>query len=689
MPIATNPQTGETVYLADDGSWQKAQTAVNPQTKELLAHDGKDWVKVPAQSKGVLGYIDDAVRSIASGVTFGYADELAAKANSMFGSGTYEENLAKEQARNAQIPLGIKVPGEIAGAVGATVASAPITGPAAAAAGLARLPGYVRAILGGGAAGALYGSGEADPGNRMAGAAQGGVIGAGAAGLSIPIAAGVQKLAQPIGDLIRGVRDPEAEAARRVVTGLQRDMRNGDAGLSPAEFVGAHQAGQPVTIMDIGGETTRAMARDAANKNPEARAILNRTIDDRFEGQGGRITGWLGQRFNYPDAFAQQQALDHVERVVNRAAYNNAYRAGDRPLWSPELERLAGSPAVQDALRSAVTTGKDRAITQGFGGFRSPFQVTQDGQLLFNRGPNGVPTYPNLQFWDATRRDLSTAAAVARRRGADDTASVLGNLARNLNAELDRLVPAYQRARQGASQFFGAENALEAGQRFVTQDFAIPQTRQALARMSPAERQLFQDGFVSRLIESIDRAPDRRNVVGMIGASPAARQKLEVALGPQRARELEAYLHVEAIMDRSRGAVQGNSTTTRQLIEGGLVGAGGYGVSTGDYDPRSLLTAAFVGGAIRGGGQRIAQRIDQNVARRVADLLTSNDIRQLNMGLQIVTSRPVFLQALRNANAGAVPISAGVSSQTSKLPVPQIPASRAEDQPGAPRPPGQ
>ena len=34
MPIAVNPETGEYRYLAEDGEWRPAQTAVHPQTKE-------------------------------------------------------------------------------------------------------------------------------------------------------------------------------------------------------------------------------------------------------------------------------------------------------------------------------------------------------------------------------------------------------------------------------------------------------------------------------------------------------------------------------------------------------------------------------------------------------------------------------------------------------------------------------
>src|SRR5437868_1048668 len=52
MPLAINPQDGKAVYLTDQGSWEPAQTAVNPQTKETMAFDGKAWSALPMPSVG-------------------------------------------------------------------------------------------------------------------------------------------------------------------------------------------------------------------------------------------------------------------------------------------------------------------------------------------------------------------------------------------------------------------------------------------------------------------------------------------------------------------------------------------------------------------------------------------------------------------------------------------------------------
>src|SRR5690606_34776355 len=80
------------------------------------------------ESKGSFGGrllrgVDDAVRSIASGMTFWRADEAAAGMSALTGiggqggGGGYEANLAAERARDKPIPPEIAIPGQIAGGV--------------------------------------------------------------------------------------------------------------------------------------------------------------------------------------------------------------------------------------------------------------------------------------------------------------------------------------------------------------------------------------------------------------------------------------------------------------------------------------------------------------------------------------------------------------------------------------------
>jgi hypothetical protein len=505
----------------------------------------------------------------------------------------------------------------------------------------------------------------------------GGVIG----GAAPPVVEGAIQLGRaataPVINAARGAINPEAEAARRTATALARDIQNDPNAISrltPQEFSASVQNGGPATILDIGGETTKALARSAANTSPEGRQVLNQAINDRYEGQSGRLIEWLRNTFHFPNADAQQQAIEQTARTTNRAAYARAYRDGADGVWSPELERLAGSDAVTGAMQRAASKARDESIIGGYGAM-NPRVTFRNGILEFQRGRNGMPLYPDLQYWDLVRRELSDAAQNAGRGTSE--ARRLNSFATSLNAELDRLVPSYQRARQGAAGFFGAENALEAGQNFVTQNFGAAETRRALARMTPQERQLFQDGFVSRYIETLERTGDRRNVLNQIASSPAAREKLNIALGGQRAAELEAGLRVEGIIDLARGAVQGNSTTARQLAELGLAGGTGATGIAGVYnqDPQTMTLAAVSAALLAG-----RRGIDTRVARHVANLLVSDNPRQLMQGIRLVARNERFMDNLRVADRKIASVG---SAETPKgiLPIQSISGSRAEDQP--------
>lgn len=693
-----------------DGPW--ATYSAPPQLVEGQNGGPKRLIMDMSNSAPDRGAVDAAARGVAQGFTANFGDEIRglveasgvnpndpASLSALIGGALkywsgdpeakkrYDEAVKRERSLNKtaeeQHPVASTV-GTIGGAlvlpVGAGAGAASLGGRIAAGAGTGALLG--------GVAGAGEGQGAVDTAARaITGAGIGGALGGAAPAVIEGVARGARALATPIANTIRGIRDPEGEAARRVVTALERDIAADPAAvgrLTPGEFAGSVQSGGPAVLADIGGDTTRALARSAANTSPEGRAVLNRAIDERFEGQTGRVTDWLRGTFNYPDAAAQAGALADTARNVNRANYARAMREGDREIFSPELDRLMGSPAVVEAMRRAATSGQDRAITQGLGAMRQGVTV-ENGVVRFTRGPSGTPTYPNLAFWDATKKELDDAANAAGRAGRNGEAGVVGDLARTLRTELDRAVPSYQTARAGAAHFFDAENALEAGQNFVGKNMTSAEARRALAQMTSTERQLFQDGFVSRFTDQLNQVGDRRSILNQIAASPAAREKLNIALGPQRAAELEAGLRVEGIMDLARNAVQGNSTTARQLAELGLAG-GAYGFSGGGLnpftDPGAVANAALVYGAARG-----RNAINERLSRRVAEMLVSNDPRTITRGVQMIARNQTLFNALRRADQGLARVGAEQAPAVPALQAAGV--SRADDQPNVPRPPGQ
>jgi hypothetical protein len=541
-------------------------------------------------------------------------------------------------------------------------------------AGALALPGFGAArgstagerIAGGARAGAisggLYGTGEAvSRGETLPETAlstgRGALTGAafGAAG------SGAIEALSPLGNRIsaavRGMRNPDNEAARRVAGALTADFTRQGAAFTPEEIAAANAAGTGRSLVDIGGERTRELARSASDTSPEARAALTELTQDRFQSQSPRIAGFIRQITGGGDAAGDLEAIQAAARRANRPAYNRAYAAGQNGIWTPELERLAGSPSVRQAMQNAVQRGQDRAINDGFGAF-NPGVMFENGVMRFGQG-RGAPPYPDMQYWDYVQRELRDMGTAAGRAGRNEEAGALTGLHRQLLNELDQANPAFGQARQGAASFFGAENALDAGHRFAQSTLTNPQVqlqaRQALARMSQPERALFARGYASNLADMIERSPDNRNVLSaaFVNSGPA-RDRTLMALGPQNAGQLEALLRAERIVDRAR-INMGNSRTAQYLSALGMAGgtagatAGAEALVNQDFNPAHVLTAAIGVGLARRG----AQVIDQRVARRVGEMLASDDPAILARGAQVAARTPWIANALRYVTGGA------------------------------------
>lgn len=580
----------------------------------------------------------------------------------------YDQTLKREEALTKKVEAErpySSIAGNIAGAAAL---------PVGAYASAATLPGrIVRGAAVGAGMGGLAGAGEGQGAiDRLSRGATGAAFGAGVGAL-LPVGVegvvrGARAVAQPVANAVRGVRDAEGEAARRVALALERDIKIDPAAsgrLSAQDFVSARNAGTPVNFMDMGGETTRALARSAANTSPEGRAALAKVIDDRFEGQAPRVAEWLGRNFNYPDAGGLQIAMETAARNANRPAYAKAYAQG-QGLWDDSLEQLSQAPVVQQAIRLAFVTGRNKDTLAGFPPLKNPFSLNKETGA-FELAPG---TTPNLQFWDHVKRNLD-------KLGAEGQA-----FSKALRGHLDDLVPSYKDARAGAAKAFDAEDALEAGQKFITAKMDPRDAARAIAKFTPEERKVFQDGVVSQFTKTLNDVGDKRSVLNKIAESPNARRNLELALGPQKARELEAMLRVEGIMDLARNAVQGNSSTARQLTELGLAG-GTYGFSGGVSNPldmSALANAAMVYGAAKG-----KHKINEKVSRKVAEMLASSDPAVLLRGIKMVSNNQQLFNSLRAADKGLARI--GGQQASGFAPMQAAGAVRAdENQPNVPRP---
>ncbi|PBB75211.1 hypothetical protein CK227_10490 [Mesorhizobium sp. WSM4308] len=473
-------------------------------------------------------------------------------------------------------------------------------------------------------------------------------IGAGT-GAAIPAAgaavqAGLSAVGNRIAPLVNGIISPVGEAERRVGMAMARDQAANPGNLvSAADEAVAQQAGVPLLNADRGGETTRALARSVANQSPEARATIDKAANDRFAGQGQRAADFIRQvTGGAVDDLGYQQAIRDTARLVNKPAYNKAFASpAAQQMFSPDLQELMQSPAVQRAARMAVGRSANRGAVDGFKAVENPFHQAPDGTFKLKQTADGKLVAPTLQFWDQVKRNLDSEIGKASRAGDNTLTADLTALKGKLVSSLDAAVPAYKAARQGAASYFGAEDALDAGRKFVNTPRSIPEAKAAFDKFAPAEKAAFGTGFASELIDKIGAIDDRSNVISQVFKSPAARAQIDLALGPQRARQIEAYVRVEDLADRLRGAL-GNSTTARQLAEMGIGAGAGYAFGGQDWK------SATAGAALAAGARYGSKQIDQRVMQQVAKMLASDDPKILQSAIKQAAASPTYMKALED-----------------------------------------
>lgn len=575
--------------------------------------------------------------------------------------------------------------GQVAGAVATPIRAGAMTAPMRVRA--------ARSAAVGGTMGALAGAGEGtDAGSRATGAAIGGVTGSVVGAAATPIAEGAAQAAryasQPVRRAFNKTFRPDQEAQRSVGTHVVADIRNDPTAQN--RLTAAELAANPGTrLLDLGGNSTRRLAETATIMSREGDTVVRNTLATRKRGEGDRFINWAQQTFNYPNPDQQARAIARERTAVVGPAYRQAYADGDHPVFSDELNRLLGSPHVVEAMKDAVTKGKSIAIAEGHGAFNPAVQVTQDGRVLFNKGAGGVPAYPNLQLWDYVKRSLDDQVQKLHRAGSADEARVVSSIRQQLRDELDTLVPSYANARNSATEFFGATNALEAGQNFFGSGKRFgswEEAHAAIQGMNPLQRQLFQDGYAAAFIHKLNSIDDRASVWTKIGQNENARAELRLALSPARARELEAMTRIEELWSRGHDAVVGNSKTARRQYDvgTGVLAAGGTSLGAAglwNQNPETIGWGAFVGSLAA--GNRMA---DRRIAERVGRLLMSEDPQQLQAAIRLVAGNERLMDAMRRfgTNTG----SRAAPQQTIGIAGPQAAGvGRAEeDRPGVPWP---
>lgn len=539
------------------------------------------------------GAVPALLEGVGQGLTFGFSDEIegavrggidALTSDRSFGE-AYDERLASARERQAraredhpfafyggEIGSAIAVPFGAA-RVGASAARAlpgAVTGPVAStgrALGFGQMSASAGRGLGartvagareGAAYGALYGlgTGEGVEG-RAENAMLGGALGAGV-GTVAPAAVDLGSAAvRGVTNAVRGFTSPAQLGREKYVEALLRDRM--PTGMAPDEtgaVLSQHQnrllqsqdVKPGVMSMDLGGENVRNLVRAAANQQSTGAQRLNNRLNVRQGNQWSRIEQDLA------DTLADGRAFHETTEQLAATRAQNA---------APAFERAYSAPwnvKADDDLAKFLTE-------RGY--MRRMLEKTQESiEGMTGQSPDATRPWELLH-----RVKMEIDREIGRlKRGQQDSKAnwTLRDLVQ-LKNEFKSHIDKHNKAFGAALKQYGDESALinAAEDGFDEALKAAPEAiRKTIGGMGRQEQEMYRLGFARALVDRVRKGNVTRDRTESIFSSPDMQKRL-AAVFPDRSalREFQKRLVLEAKMADSRKAVQGNSTTAKQLTQ--------------------------------------------------------------------------------------------------------------------------
>ena len=634
----------------------------------------------PGFGEKAIRFADDLARSVAQGITMGYGDEIAAKLSEVTGiggqtdAGDYESLVAAERERQAEIPAGIAIPGEVAGAVAGGVVAAPRLAAGAVRmaprlAELSKLPKWLKAMYIGATAGGLYGSGQAEEGERLAGAGAGAAAGALTAGGLYPAVAGTRAAGRRIGAAGRETFMPERAARRALTKAVGQDELT--IGRMRARL---RALGPQASMADVGGANVLGLARGAAGMPGPAKNRAMQMLTTRAEGEAVRIEKALGKGLNPRDYFAASD--DFVEALKTRAGpwYDEAYERF-RSVMTPEIRRVLDTPAGRKALKTAATKMRNDASLAGQPTPELTAALAEARAIGASKEVTGFGVAEGLKLrtLDYVKRSLDDQIETAARAGKPDNARILRGLKNRLVRSLDKATGGkaspYAKARRIYSSDAEVLGALEEGRGFLKLDREV--IRREIDKLSPSAQEAYRSGAVRALMDKVNAAGDKASAARRIFGNTLLRGKVRELFPSQGAyTEFRRAMVAETKFAETQAAIGAGSRTVPMSEEvasvqsslgniGAVLGSalplGGHDLVRAGIGRR--LTQSLIGGGSDEYNQALARMLfnrNQSMNQRLLDVLEGSRVPTKAEALQIdLFVRGVLVGAGQQAGGAA------------------------------------
>lgn len=619
MTVRAQLHDGTTLEFPDGTSDDVVASTV----KRLMAEPKP--AEKPAMGWGE--YADNVVRQVANGVTFGLADEIAAKADELTGRGKgYDTNLAAERTKDKAFEAEYPVAATAAQIGGGLLTGGAGAAKAAGAQALKAIPTFAKATAAGAGVGALtgFGSAEGGLGNRLEGGATGGAVG-GVVGAAAPFA--LKAIGTAVSPITSRFQPAEKLAQSKIAQALERD------GLTPdAVSARMKDLGPDAVLADAGGENLMGLTRAAASIPGKTKNVAADVLNARQEGQGARILAGAERNLdNTADFYSNVDDLIARRESAARPLYDKVMKP-DNLVPEDKFAAIASDPFMANTIKSVK------------------------GDDLYGMSDLADNSLPVL---DAAKKRLDDLIESAKRGGENNRARLLTERKQALVGAADEAFPDYAAARAAWEGPSRAMDALNQGREFIKSDAEV--TVKAMAKMSDTDQEFFRAGVVRQIRDSLYNTDDGVNAVRRLFGNKMKREKLAAAFPDERSfRDFERTMQNEATFFQTRAKVLQGSRTTPLKEEIDDMGGGGLLGPTVAAAARGNLMGAA--GNLMGAAMNRLSAPRESVANALTDTLLKPQPNQQQFMAQLLRNPT----PLANSDAQRAALAAALAGETGR-----------------------
>jgi len=411
--------------------------------------------------------------------------------------------------------------------------------------------------------------------------------------------------------VVGNILDPNEAANTRIAQTIKLARENNRAP-TDQEIQDAIAAQKPMSVYDVtGGQDQQLIAPNVTGPAREAARKINDFITQRGEQAATRVNSNLNEILGKDiDAGQTKENISAQQKVDNDINYKKALNdpmAGD--VESPFVQSIIGNALAEDAIKKA---------TKELGGY------------------NG-----NLKYWDQVKQNLDDSVNEAYQKGQNNLAGRLEDLRDGLRDDLISQNPEYGVALNGASGFFKAKNALQAGYNYASSfnTFDAAGARKALSNYDAGNLGLFQEGFVSALQDKARGGVDKL-LTGLDKASSVGKlNDVFPSKNGTQANQIQTMVDLENMThDVQRIELSANLADSakpgwgRYLVDIASATPGVFAGLTTTSSGVGAGTSALVGAGVGLGGwlankaaQGTISLAQKRIATQVAETLASGD----------------------------------------------------------------